>query len=207
MPGHCPVGADSLTAIERQQTNPARWNGKNWPEFATALRCGGVEILESPAACGAFATDAGGTAYGMPHGVVIAKNAQQISTLLKNAQQFCVPVTVRGGGLTTEGESVAYGGVLLDMTGMSRVKSIDTAAMTVRTECGIFWHSLAEELRRVPHAAFRLTKQRFREQTQPGFDEATAYGVRAMLEAYATGEPQRVMRAFVEARAQRKGKG
>lgn len=65
----------------------------------------------------------------------------------------------------------------------------------------------AEELRRVPQAAFKLTKQRFREQTQPGFDEATAYGVRAMLEAYATGEPQRVMRAFVEARAQRKGKG
>lgn len=65
----------------------------------------------------------------------------------------------------------------------------------------------AEELRRVPQSAFKLTKQRFREQTQPGFDEATAYGVRAMLEAYATGEPQRVMRAFVEARAQRKGKG
>ncbi len=65
----------------------------------------------------------------------------------------------------------------------------------------------AEDMRRVPQAAFKLTKQRFREQTQPGFDEATAYGVRAMLEAYATGEPQRVMRAFVEARAQRKGKG
>jgi len=65
----------------------------------------------------------------------------------------------------------------------------------------------AEELRRVPQAAFRLTKQRFREQTQPGFDEATAYGVRAMLEAFATGEPQRVMRAFIEAREQRKGRG
>jgi enoyl-CoA hydratase/carnithine racemase len=72
---------------------------------------------------------------------------------------------------------------------------LDTALMT------------AEELRRVPAAAFRLTKQRFREQTQPGFDEATAYGVRAMLEAYATGEPQRVMRAFLEARAQRKRQG
>ena len=59
-----------------------------------------------------------------------------------------MPVTVRGGGLTTEGESVAFGGVLLDMTGMSRVLDIDAEALTVRTEAGIFWHSLAEELRR-----------------------------------------------------------
>ena len=147
-PGHCPVGPDSLTAIPRRQTNPARWNGANWNEFAAALRVAGVEVLESPAACGAFATDAGGTAYGMPHGVVIAKSAQQISTLLKTAQQFVVPVTVRGGGLTTEGESVAFGGVLLDMTGMSHVVKIDANALTVRTQCGIFWHSLAEELRR-----------------------------------------------------------
>jgi enoyl-CoA hydratase/carnithine racemase len=62
----------------------------------------------------------------------------------------------------------------------------------------------ADELRRVPRTAFRLTKQRFRETTQPGFDEATAAGVRATFEALATGEPQRVMRAFVEERARRK---
>ncbi len=148
VPGHCPVGPDSLTGIPRRQTNPARWSGAHWAEFAAALRANGVEPLESPAACSAFATDAGGTAYGLPHGVVIARSAQQIATLLRTAQQFRVPVTVRGGGLTTEGESVAFGGVLLDMTGMSRVKSIDAQALTVRTEAGIFWHSLAEELRR-----------------------------------------------------------
>jgi len=55
---------------------------------------------------------------------------------------------VRGGGLTTEGESVAYGGVLLDMTGMSRLLSIDENKMEVTTEAGIFWASLAEHLRR-----------------------------------------------------------
>ncbi len=62
----------------------------------------------------------------------------------------------------------------------------------------------AGDLRRVPVVAFRLTKQRFRELTQPGFDDATATGVRATFEAYATGEPQRIMRAFVQVRAQRK---
>lgn len=146
--GHCPVGPDALTGIQRQQTNPARWNGANWPEFTAALAAAGVEVLETIAARGAYATDAGGTAYGLPHGVVIARSAEQISALLRAAQTHQVPVTVRGGGLTTEGESVAFGGVLLDMTGMSRVLRIDAAALTVRTQAGIFWHSLAEELRR-----------------------------------------------------------
>ena len=146
--GECPVGPDALQGIKRQQTNPARWNGDNWEDFAAAVRAQGVELLDSIAARGAFATDAGGTAYGLPHGVVIARDAQQISKLLRAAQTHRVPVTVRGGGLTTEGESVAFGGVLLDMTGMSRVIAIDAAALTVRTEAGIFWHSLAEELRR-----------------------------------------------------------
>ncbi len=62
----------------------------------------------------------------------------------------------------------------------------------------------ARELLAVPPAAFRLTKQRFRETTQAGFDAATAAGVRATFEAMATGEPQRVMAAFVAERAKRK---
>jgi FAD/FMN-containing dehydrogenase len=146
--GPCPVAPDALQGIKRQQTNPARWNGEGWPSFVAALRAGGVELAEGSVACGVYATDAGGTAYGLPHGVVIARNAGQVSFLLKTAQTHRVPVTVRGGGLTTEGESVAFGGVLLDMTGMSRVVSIDAAGLTVRTEAGIFWHGLAEELRR-----------------------------------------------------------
>lgn len=105
-------------------------------------------MLDDSAVRGIFATDAGGTAYGMPHGVVIARSAQQIAALLQAAQAHRVPVTVRGGGLTTEGESIAYGGVLLDMTGMSRVLSVDKDALCVRIEAGIFWAHLAEVLRR-----------------------------------------------------------
>ena len=146
--GPCHVGPDALVGIKRQQTNPTRWNGQNWQEFAAALRDSGIELREAKSALGAFATDAGGTAYGLPHGVVIARSAAQVSSLLKAAQKYRVPVTVRGCGLTTEGESVAFGGVLLDMAGMSRVLHVDTDALTVRTEGGIFWHSLAEELRR-----------------------------------------------------------
>lgn len=142
------VAPDSLQGIKRQQTNPARWQAGGWREFCAALAAQGVEVIEERSTRGIFATDAGGTAYGMPHGVVIARSAAQISILLKTAQAHRVPVTVRGGGLTTEGESIAYGGVLLDMAGMSRVLAVDKNERSVRTEAGIFWASLAEVLRR-----------------------------------------------------------
>src|SRR5438067_7392029 len=142
------VAADSLVGVQRQQTNAGRWPVVGWNAFRDTLVTQGIELLEEPSTRGIFATDAGGTAYGMPHGVVIARSAAQISHLLKAAQAHRVPVTVRGGGLTTEGESVAFGGVLLDMTGMSRVLAIDVERRTVRTQAGIFWADLAEALRR-----------------------------------------------------------
>lgn len=150
-PGHlpeCPVAADALQGIPRQQTNATRWYGEQWADFVQALTGAGIEVRDDQARLGVYVTDASGIAFGRPHGAVLVTNAEQVSTVLKAAQQYRVPVTVRGGGLTTEGESIAYGGLLLDMTGMSRVISVDTDKMEVRTEAGIYWHSLAEVLRR-----------------------------------------------------------
>lgn len=58
----------------------------------------------------------------------------------------------------------------------------------------------ARALADLPGAALRTTKQRFRERTQPGFDEACSAGIRYQLECYSTGEPQRVMREFLARR-------
>src|SRR3954467_14480437 len=138
------VAPDSLVGIQRQRTNAARWAGEGWQAFRDTLLPQGIDLLQEPSTRGIFATDAGGTAYGMPHGVVIARSAGQISILLRAAQRHRVPVTVRGGGLTTEGESIAYGGVLLDMTGMSHVVEVDEKNLVVRTQAGIFWAGLAE---------------------------------------------------------------
>lgn len=61
----------------------------------------------------------------------------------------------------------------------------------------------ARELAALPRTAVRLTKQRFRERTQPGFEEACSAGIRYQLECYSSGEPARVMGQFL-ARRQRK---
>ena len=58
----------------------------------------------------------------------------------------------------------------------------------------------ARELAALPRTAVRLTKQRFRERTQAGFEEACNAGIRYQLECYASGEPARVMEQFLARR-------
>ncbi len=58
----------------------------------------------------------------------------------------------------------------------------------------------ARALAELPGAAVRMTKRRFRERTQAGFEEACNAGIRYQLECYASGEPSRVMQAFLARR-------
>ena len=58
----------------------------------------------------------------------------------------------------------------------------------------------ARTLAALPPTSVRLSKQRLRALTQPGFDDACVAGIRAQLECYADGEPQRVMAEFLSKR-------
>jgi len=64
--------------------------------------------------------------------------------------------------------------------------------------------ALGEELAAKPPVAMRLNRQRFYEMTEPGLQDALSAGVRIQREAYATGEPARMMEAFFAARQARK---
>ena len=55
----------------------------------------------------------------------------------------------------------------------------------------------AEKLAAQPPLAVSLTKRRYREATQPGFDAASDASVRAALESFAAGEPQAAMKKFL----------
>jgi len=60
--------------------------------------------------------------------------------------------------------------------------------------------ALAADLANLGSTAIKLTKQRFRELTQVDFEAALDSAKKAQREAYLSGEPQRAMRAFFEAR-------
>lgn len=64
--------------------------------------------------------------------------------------------------------------------------------------------SLARELGAKPPVAMRLDKQRLREMTEAGFRDCLEAGVRIQREAYASGEPARMMEQFLAQRAARK---
>jgi len=65
--------------------------------------------------------------------------------------------------------------------------------------------ALANDLAAKPPIAMRLNRQRFREVTEAGFRDCLAAGVRNQREAYATGEPARMMEEFLAKRAAKKG--
>lgn len=65
--------------------------------------------------------------------------------------------------------------------------------------------SVAHELIKLGATALRLTKQRFRELSQPGFDAALEAARRIQKEAYASGEPQAAMQRFFAARSGKNG--
>ena len=58
--------------------------------------------------------------------------------------------------------------------------------------------ALAEALAGKPAVAWKRTKARFREIALAGFDEAFRAGVLGQQEAYARGEPQAIMAAFLQ---------
>ena len=60
--------------------------------------------------------------------------------------------------------------------------------------------SLATAMTTLPRTAMRLTKQRFRDLTQAGFEAALVEAKAAQKQAYASGEPQAAMARFLAAR-------
>ncbi|PVE24950.1 enoyl-CoA hydratase [Microvirga sp. KLBC 81] len=61
--------------------------------------------------------------------------------------------------------------------------------------------ALAELLASKPPVAMRLDRQRFREMTEEGFRDSLAAGIRIQREAYASGEPARMMEQFLARKA------
>ena len=104
--------------------------------------------------------------------------------------------------------------IIREMLGLSRaIEMVLTGRMAEAEEChrlGLLHHlvpadqvratalRIARELADKPKLAFRLNKQRFREATQPGFDETFAAARALHRQAFSDGESQQVMQRFLE---------
>ncbi len=89
---------------------------------------------EKLAAC---AEDASHT-RGVPEAVVTARNEHQVVRLMELANRYLFPVTPRGMGTgLAGGASPIEGGVVLDLSGMNRILSIDTENLVAVVEPGV----------------------------------------------------------------------
>ena len=106
--------------------------------------------------------------------------------------------------------------IMNSMLGMSRTIELTlTGRMMDAAECqhiGLVHHvvaadqvlpkarEIALDLAGKPPGAMRLDKQRFREMSDAGFADAITAGIRIQAEAYASGEPARMMEEFFRKR-------
>lgn len=104
-----------------------------------------MQIRTDRASRACYRTDGGQVVFGFPDSVAHARSPEDVASVLRQSQRDGTPVTCRGGGLTTEGESVAARGILLDLKGMNRL--IECDGKTAWVEAGMTWHQVAEALR------------------------------------------------------------
>jgi len=83
----------------------------------------------------------------LPDIVVWPETTEQISEIVKLANEIKVPVITLGGGAgVCGGISPTRGGIIIDMKKMNKIIEINDKSLTVRTQTGIIGMELEEEL-------------------------------------------------------------
>ncbi|MBE3047551.1 FAD-binding oxidoreductase, partial [Candidatus Bathyarchaeota archaeon] len=83
----------------------------------------------------------------VPDAVVLAKSAEAVSAVVRFASSNGVTVVPRGSGSSPFGGSVPVsGGIVIDVSGMDRILSVDVPAKEVTVEAGVRWADLDHEL-------------------------------------------------------------
>ncbi len=82
-----------------------------------------------------------------PHMVVIARSQDDVTTALRLAGQYGVPVTPRGQASSGYGGAIpSQGGMVLDLSGFDRILAVDAANATVDVAPGVVWENLSQVL-------------------------------------------------------------
>lgn len=84
----------------------------------------------------------------IPELILIPQNSTQISEILKLANKNKIPVTPRGSGTSlSAGPLTPYGGIILDLSVMDKVLSIDIENNVVEVQPGVICDELNERLK------------------------------------------------------------
>lgn len=83
----------------------------------------------------------------VPDAVVLVKSAEAVSAVVRFASSNGVTIVPRGSGSSPFGGSVPVsGGIVIDVSGMDRILSVDVPSKKVTVEAGVRWADLDHEL-------------------------------------------------------------
>ena len=117
-------------------------------EFLTAL-FGKDRVLLDPDLLEMYAHDEVPGLKAQPEVVVRATGVQQISRLMKFANEKRIPVTPRGAGYGLSGGAVPiYGGIVLSLEMMDRILEIDKRNLMITVEPGVITDKIHEAVER-----------------------------------------------------------
>ena len=90
-----------------------------------------------------YLSDALGRRTGTADALVFARSTEEVSGVLRYANENGIPVTPRGAGTNLVGSTIPlFGGIILDVSRMNRVLELDRDTMTVTVEPGMLLKDL-----------------------------------------------------------------
>jgi cytokinin dehydrogenase len=95
-------------------------------------------------------TNFGNLFQGTPRLVVSPVSARDVAATVAFAREKRLSVSTRGAGHSQSRIAISDGGILLSMSSMGRILSVDRSAKTVDVEGGVVWRDLVRHL--APHA-------------------------------------------------------
>ncbi len=115
---------------------------KNYTRITDSLRAGIIAALDTgtvvtdPEILSGYNKDASELRF-VPEMVVIPKTTREVAALVCLANKHNFPLTPRGGGSGLAGACLAhFGGVVLSLEGMNRIRTIDTRNFIMEVEAG-----------------------------------------------------------------------
>lgn len=90
-----------------------------------------------------YLSDALGRRTGTADALVFARSTEEVSGVLRYANENGIPVTPRGAGTNLVGSTIPlFGGIILDVSRMNRVLELDRDTMTITVEPGMLLKDL-----------------------------------------------------------------
>src|SRR5215204_2489921 len=96
-----------------------------------------MQTKTAPEEIQSYLTDASNMAGGYAEKLFIPENVEEIGHILRDANERKIPVTFSGARTGTVGGAVPFGGYVISLERLNKIKSIDRATMTAVVEPGV----------------------------------------------------------------------